>query len=535
MSAKTLTNREAGFIFVDESDSLPKKLASSWLDEARLRQRMLGSNRKIYGCSHPDIGWSGGIAQAWLNSSRGIFIMACAECGGHASPYPTKHWKDIPRFQLHYQKSPDRTPVDERLKRARETAAMLCPHCGAMLDEDQRKDMVVAACEQGDRAYMHVGQTFDVDRGVLGEMLPSQTMGFWIHALMVTQVPLAELASAMEGAKEHHERTTKTDKLRKVTIRTMGEVYEGAASSAGLDADALRKRARPEDAAGYRLGTAPADVMFITAAVDVGGHKFDVLLRGWDLERRSWLIDRFTIRQRRHADDVMRDIHPTRVQDDWSVLEKEVIDRLVPFADDPTKALPVAVTLIDTGDGNATWLAYEFARRMDKKRWKDWRKVRCIKGQAGKRDRVPLVPTKISKDSNGKAVSPEITLHVLGVDDLKKDTVEDLAVTDGSPGQCDFAIDTPHDAFDELFGETEQDGTWVRTGPNETLDLYGYTEAGRIMLEPNREGRPWEPAEKRPPWARAVTLSPEEEQPPPAPAKKQSTLSRFERLNQGGR
>ena len=36
--------------------------------------------------------------------------------------------------------------------------------------------------------------------------------------------------------------------------------------------------------------------------------------------------------------------------------------------------------LIDASDGNVTWRAYEFARRMDRKRWGAWRKVRCIKG-----------------------------------------------------------------------------------------------------------------------------------------------------------
>lgn len=550
MSSKTLTNRQAGFIFVDESDSLPPKLASSWLDEARLRQRMLGTNRKIYGCSHPDIGWSGGIAQAWLNSSRGIFIMACAECGGHGSPYPSKHWKDIPRFKLHYQKSPERTPVGDRLKRAGETAAMLCPHCGALLDEDQRKEMVAAACANGDRAYMHDGQSFDLHMGVVGEMFPTTTMGFWIHALMVTQVSMEELAKALEGAKEHHERTKKTDKLRKVTIRTMGEVYEGAASAEGFDAEALRKRAKPEHPdeveeqpgeGAYHMGQIPDGVLFVTAAVDVGGRKFDVLLRGWDLERRSWLIDRFTIRQRRHPDGVMRDIHPTRVVDDWMVLEAEVIDRLVAFQSDPTKALPVAVTTIDTGDGNATWLAYEFARRMDGKRWAKWQKVRCIKGKEGKRERVPTNPTKISKDSSGKQVTPEITLHVLGVDDLKRDTMEDLAVIDGSPGHCEFAIDTPREAFDEFFNEAEIEGSWVQSGPNETLDLYGYTEAGRIMLEPDRQDRKWEVPDKRPMWARPVSLSADNDDEPHAAAPatpkstKQSLFDRFDKLNKGGR
>lgn len=536
MSGKTTTNRQGRFIVFDEPDSYNKKFASNFLEQGRQRQRMVGSLRKIYACAHPDIGWSGGIAAAWLLSSRGIFIMACSDCGGHGSPYPTKHWPDVPRFRLHYEKSPERTPIGERLKRAEGTAAMLCPHCGSMLNEEQRKQMVAA----GD--YMHAGQTLDPDKGIMGDVDPTITWGFWIHALMVSQVSLAELAKELEGALEHHERTGKSDKVRQVMVRTFGEVFEGMAGSESVDAAGLRDRvksmATADEPVHYRMGEIPDGVLFTTAAIDTGGNRFDVVIRGWDLQRRSWLIDRFTIRQRMHPDGVMRDIRPTRVADDWMVLESQVIDRLIPLQSDPSKAMPIAVTMIDTGDGNATWLAYEFARRMDRKRWGDWRKVRCIKGVGGKRERVSA-PTKISKDSEGKIVQPVITLHTLGVDDLKRDTVSDLTIADGSPGQCYFAINTPRDAFDEFFGETEQEGKWVRSGPNETLDCYSYAEAGRIMLEPDRKNRIWDDPAKRPIWARPVDLSPaeEDEEAPrqtPKPSKR-SIFDRFDNLNHGGR
>ena len=537
MSGKTTTNRQGRFIVFDEPDSYSKKFASNFLEQGRQRQRMVGSLRKIYACAHPDIGWSGGIAAAWLLSSRGIFVMACSDCGGHGSPYPTKHWPDVPRFRLHYEKSPERTPIGERLKRAEGTAAMLCPHCGSMLDDGQRKEMVAA----GD--YMHAGQTLDPDKGIMGDVDPTITWGFWIHALMVSQVSLAELAKELEGALEHHERTGKSDKVRQVMVRTFGEVFEGMAGSESVDAAGLRDRvksmATAEEPVHYRMGEIPDGVLFTTAAIDTGGNRFDVVIRGWDLQRRSWLIDRFTIRQRMHPDGVMRDIRPTRVADDWMVLESQVIDRLIPLQSDPSKAMPIAVTMIDTGDGNATWLAYEFARRMDRKRWGDWRKVRCIKGVGGKRERVSA-PTKISKDSEGKIVQPVITLHTLGVDDLKRDTVSDLTIADGSPGQCYFAINTPKHTFDEFFNETEQEGKWVRSGPQESLDCYAYNEAGRIMLEPDRKDRLWDDPAKRPIWARPVDLShPEEADEVPRPVKpqpaKRSIFDRFDNLNQGGR
>jgi len=510
MGGRTTTNREAGYIVFDEPDSYHKDFRSNFLEQGRQRQRMLGNDRKIYACAHPDIGWTGGIAAAWVLSTQGIYVMQCPECGGHASPYaPPKYWPDIPRFRLWYEKCEEGTPIDRRLAAARNTAGILCPHCGSILDERQRVGMV----EQG--RYMHKGQQLDIRAGIVGDPERNQTWGFWIHVLMSRQVGLGELASELEGAIEHKERTGKSDKLKQVIVRTFGEVFEGASDLKGLNAKALKDRARDgahvtEDtpAVNYRMGVVPDGVKFLTAAIDVGGGKFDLLVKGWDLERRSWLIDRRTIRQRKHTDGLMRDIAPAKVQDDWNVLIDE-IDRLYPLQADPAKALPVAVMTIDASDGNVTWKAYEFARRMHGRRWGPWQRVRCIKGSTNtKDDPLPATPKKISKDSEGRLVEPVVTLHVLGVHKLKEGVLDDLAIDDGAPGQCYFAADTPDKAFDELFNEVLIDGTFHRNGPNETLDLNAYAEAGRLMLQPDRTDRKWDDPRLLPMWARPVSLGP---------------------------
>ncbi len=540
MSAKTTTNRQAGYIVFDEPDSYNPKFASSFLEQGRQRQRMLGNDRKIYACAHPDIGWSGGIASAWVLSSQGIFVMQCSNCGGHASPYPTKHWPEIPRFRLHYDKAPEGTPVNDRLSLAERTACMACPHCGTGLDEKQRAEMIDSG------AYMHKGQSLDIMAGIIGEAETNKTRGFWIHVLMSKQVQMSELARELEGAVEHRARTGKTDKLRQVLIRTFGEVWEGVGELSGLDARSLKERTRTlagdsdeQKPVDYRMGEVPEGVKFLTVAIDVGGRKFDIMTRGWDTDRRSWIIDRRTIRQRQHADGIMRDIAPGKVQDDWNVLVEE-IDRLYPLQSDPTKAMPVAVVTIDASDGNITWMAYEFARRMDKKRWGAWQRVRCIKGSTTtKAPHLSPTPAKISKDSEGKAVEPVVTLHLLGVHKLKEDALEDLAISDGSPGQIFFPANFMDRHFEELFNETLIEGKWVRNGDNETLDLLGYTEAGRLMLEPDRKDRIWTPG-KEPIWAKPVSLTTDEEGGDPAVAgeKKAETptqdfASRFGALDQG--
>lgn len=535
MGQKTTTNRQAYFIVTDEPDSYSKDFRSNFIDQARQRQKMLGQNRKIYACAHADAGWSGGISQGWLQSSRGIYVMPCAECNEWASPYPTKHWRDIPRYRLYYEMSAPKTPIGERLKRAERTAAMACPNCGALLNDEQRHGMI----DKG--AYMHEGQHLDVSIGIIGDPDDNVTMGFWVHVLMTKQANLPELARDLEAAREHYERTRKTDKIKQVIVRTFGEVFEGAGEAVGLDAESLRKRSKATGEAmpeSYHMGEVPEGVRFITATVDVGGKCFDVLLRGFDLEGRSWLLDRFTIKQRLHPDGVMRDIKPSRVQEDWSVLESQVIDRLLPMKADPSMVMPVAVTLIDSGDGNVTWKAYEFARRMDAKRWMNWRKVYCVKGIGGdKQPHLSPNPKTISTDADGKPVDPVIKLQLLGVDSLKDDVREYLAIEDGSPGQCYFAVDTPEDAFAEFFGETKEGGKWVRTGDNETFDLYGYSDAAVLMLEPNRKDRNWSEAGKEPIWARPISLEPkggdpaDEARGKEAPKPKQNIMAQLAGLN----
>jgi phage terminase large subunit GpA-like protein len=528
MSGKTTTNRQFAFGVFDEPDSYHRDYRSNWLEQGRQRQRMLGNARKLYGCAHADVGWSGGIAAAWVVSTQGIWVMQCPQCGGWGSPYPTKYWAEVPRFRLWYEKCPEGAPIDQRLQLAERSAAILCPHNGCALHETERAEMV----KNG--AFMHKGQSLDIKAGIVGDPEKSRTWGFWVHVLMSQQVGLGELAREIEGALEHKQRTGRSDKLKQVMVRTFGEVFEGAGDAAGLDARALKKRTAElaEDvgeaaAVTYRMGTVPEGVKFQTMAIDVGGGKFDILVRGWDLQRRSWIVDRRTIRQRLHPDGSWRDIAPSKDQADWAVLEAE-IDRLVPFAADPDLALPIACTMIDASDGNVTWKAYEFARRMDKRRWGVWRKVRCIKGStSAKAEPLPPSPTKISKDNEGKPVEPVVTLHVLGVHKLKESALEDLAIDDRSPGHCYFPGDMRDKHFEELFNEVP-------------IDLMGYTEAARLLLQPDRTSINWADPNSLPIWAKPVSLQPEggdpqdrgDEAPANTVQPKRGVMERFEALNQ---
>lgn len=498
---RTITGRTGGFIVGDEIDAITRKLRATFVDQAFIRGTTLGSRFKGYLCSHMDAGWTSGIAAAWKESSRGIWFWPCPHCGTFGSPCPTAP-KDR-HMRLDYDR-PEDADDDALLEQVARTAGLLCPACGGVIGNEHKAGMNAAG------VWVHEGQTIGPDGRVEGEPRNRRVMGFWIHGTMSPWVSWGDLARRYVSALLHFERTRKPERLREVSAKVLGEVY-APGGGAALEPQLLESRAGAET--GFTVGTVPAEVLFVTAAVDVGGAKFDVGFWGWDLEGRSWLIDRITLKQRVWPDGRARDIRPAERIEDWDLIRTEVLDRLLPFAADPALGLPVAAVAVDSGDGNVTWKAREFARRMAVRgyAWGSggarWERVRLIKG--AKMPAAPELPVKgreISKDEQGRPVTPTVLEWDLGVHKLKTQAVERLGVTDGGPGQCSFATGLPRSTFAEFTGEVLIDGAWERRGPNETLDLFGYAEAVRLMLRPDRADIRWEPVARRPIWARPVPM-----------------------------
>lgn len=540
-------NREFVYGVMDEPDGWTR-FSESPETELRGRQKNIGRRRKGIILSHPDKGWRAGVAAAWESSSRGIFVMRCPECGLFAAAHATKFWPDVPQFALSYQRD-DTIGMDERLAMAERTAGMGCSHCGCVLSDKQRFAMIDEAAREG--WWMHRGQRLDPVEGIQGEPEPHTKRGFWVHGLMLKVNTAAELAKGLEEVLLKFERSggsrEATKAVREFMSKHLGEIFEGKAGLSGVTAATLVSRSRKERA--VELGVFPAEALFITAAVDVGAGKFDVSFRAWDLESRSWWIDRLTIRQRLWDDGRLRDIRTRERVEDWeAALIDDVILRTFPIAGNEDWVMPVAAVAVDVSDGNVTWIGREFARRCLLRglywgtRANPWSRVRLIQGSRNAAaPELPDKATKIERDENGRPVKPVVQEWTLGVHKLKELTLERLAVNDGGPGQCYFAPDIGSDYFDEYFNEPLIDGKFVRQGPNESLDLFGYEEAVRLMLKPDRKDLRWDRPEGRPRWARPVPANPGTGVPAPGKNKTeaakapQNYLQRFAALNQGNR
>lgn len=530
-------NREFVFGMMDEPDGW-SKFGESPRTQLRGRQKNIGRRRKGMIASHPDRGWRAGVAAAWESTSRGIYIMRCPDCGLFAAAHATKYWPDVDEFKLTYDRD-ERADMDTRIEQAGRTAGMACPHCGTVHDDKARFAMVDEAGLEG--WWMHRGQTLDPVEGIVGEPDPHTERGFWVHGIMVKTSPAAELAKGLEEALCKYERaggskeTTKA--LREFMSKQMGEIFEGKKDIEGVSAASLRKRAKEEQS--VSIGWFPPEALFITAAVDVGSAKFDVSFRAWDAEGRSWWLDRHTIRQREWDDGIARDIRTRERGEDWQVLIDQVVKRT--FAIEGTDmVMPVAQVTIDVSDGHVTWIGREFAHQCWNMglRWGKWPIVQLVQGSPTAT--APALPPKPRLvDPKGKKFPAGVMEWSVGAYKLKELALERLAITDDGPGQCYFADGIAANHFEEYFNEPLIDGKFVRQGPNESLDLFGYEEAARLMLKPDRKDIDWtREAKARPVWATPISLKPEggdqEASGVKEPHTRAAIYSRFSSLNKGG-
>lgn len=520
---KTITGRTGGFIVGDEIDAISPKLRSTFVDQAFIRGTTLGSRFKGYLCSHMDAGWTSGIAPAWRESSRGIWYWPCPHCGGFSSPCPTapKGWRTTLEFARLKGVSDD-----ELFDHVAKTAGLGCPHCGAVIENESKEAMNAAG------VWVHEGQSIDIDGNVTGEIWSKRVMGFWIHGTMSPWVSWGDLARRYVSALVHFERTRKPERLREVSAKVLGEVYEGGGKAKGLNAETVAERAKD---AGWLSGSAPKEVLFITAAADMGRRKADIKIKGWDLETRSWVIERFTItaNHRGHQLDFYNR------QEDWLVLRDHVLRRIVPLTDDPAMGLIVAGLAIDNSDGHVTHRAREFARQMllAGESGKHGYRIRLVKGQSSKTAPEVGEGRKIVRDDHGKPIDPPVVEFTFNADKLKQIVMDRVAIDEDGPGYIRWPSDITPDEFTELFGEVAIDGKWERRGPNESLDLEVQNEVVRVKLGADRPEINWT---LKPIWARPVPVAREGGDPAvaagapvPAAAKKKTLFERFDGLNQG--
>lgn len=333
-SPRNLRRHNVRVLLIDEADAMEPGAEGSPITLAE-RRTLSFANRKIIVGSTPTIEETSNVLRSYARSDRRVFEVACPECG---------HWHEITWGDIQW---PEGEP---------ERAHYVCPECGSVVEERHKAAMVEGGRWRATAPHV---------RG---------HAGFRLNALVST------LANASWGklAAEFVEAKRSPDTLQVFVNTILAQGWREAAEE--IDEAALAARAEP-----FGLDAIPADVLVITAGVDVQRDRLEIVFLGWSRDE-VFVLGQSVIYGDPAGDDV------------WSELD----DALRTVWKHPKGGiLRVDATGVDAGDGETMDRVIGFTRaRMA-------RRIYALKGATGNRPSIKASDTKGAK------------LFIVGVDGLK--------------------------------------------------------------------------------------------------------------------
>lgn len=466
-----LVNKKGAFIVADEIDAWKLALGNpkELLD---VRRQAQGSRSKLFVLSHPDraLGldpklWAAGIMAIYADSTRKVYYWPCQHCGAHCSPCPGS----ARYMELVFDREGDLDAVAD-------SARLLCPVCGALLDDTDRVKMNRAGGH-----WIGLGQTISEDGVVAGELVENKTDGFWVVGAMseFTMGGIAGLARSMVQAERQAEETGDDATVKEVACKRFGFPHDSKKQGKALDPEALQARA--ED---FPLGVVPEGARFITMAADVQAGRFVVQAEAWGVDLERWIFDRFEIvkSKRLDADQDPLPLDPAGYPEDWDCLFDEMLARTYPLADGSGRHMRVLDAGVDSaGETGVTANAYDAWRRIRKLHN---RRLTLFKGDPrGTRFIQRRFPNSQRQDRNAGARG-EIPVFFVSALHMGDALAAMLQRTQPGPRYIHFSNELPRSFYDELTAEERERTGWVKTRErNESWDLAKYNHALALLRQ----------------------------------------------------
>lgn len=227
----------------------------------------------------------------------------------------------------------------------------------------------------------------------------------------------------------------------------------------------------PEMVDGRQLLVVPDGVLMLTAGVDVQGDRLECEVVGWGRDHESWSID-YRIFE---GDPGQNEL--------WEELSDYLAGEFPSF--EAGKVLRVAAVGVDTGFHTET--VYRVCKAHNARRWYP------VKGSA-----TPSTPALTKPKVMGKNV--KVRLHIIGTNTIKDEVFSFLRVGEPGPGFCHFPDDqryddaylkqlcsekrVQHHRMGQPYSIYEKVSASAR---NEALDVRVYATAARMILNPNYE------------------------------------------------
>ncbi|WP_367714504.1 phage terminase large subunit family protein [Nitratireductor sp. GISD-1A_MAKvit] len=412
-SPRNLRRHNVRVLFCDEVDAMDVTAEGSPLLLAE-RRTLSFADRKIVVGSTPTFEATSHVLRAYAASDKRVYEVQCPEC----EEFNEIKWEHI-RWD-------DGKP---------ETAHYACPHCGSLIDERHKPAMV------------EKGRWRATAPHVCGHA------GFRLNALVSTlaNASWSKLAAEFIAAKD--DPTT----LQVFTNTILAEGWRDSGAEE-LDDVALSNRAEP-----FGLDAIPAEVLVITAGIDVQRDRLECTVVGWAEDGTMVALAHLVIWGDPAADELT-----------WAELDETLRTR---WPHPLGGRIGIDAAVIDAGDGatmaHVTKFAYPRAGR----------KILAGKGYAGQR---PFIERSKSKTLGGR-------LWIIGVDSIKTHLLNRLA----QPGNVRFSDDLGPEWFSQLASERAvvryTRGQPVRRFERipgkraEALDCAVYAIAARSVLNPNWE------------------------------------------------
>lgn len=451
-----------------------------------------------------------GILSLYNRGTRARLYWPCKHCGEYSEARPGLGCFRMPAFE----ELEGLVMKRDLMSMADEFAHVVCPSCGGLHDLPDRSAMKSAA------RWVHEGQKVGRDGIVTGERRRTQIASFWEGGVAAAYQRWDSLILKYLQALRTYVQTRDENPLKATTNTDQAAPYLPRAIANRRGAEQLMERAKQED---WPRATVPPGTRFLTAAVDVQGNRFCVLVIGWGEGLESWVVDRFTITaSKRPEGDRFAAIDPASYLEDWDVLREQVIARAYPVDGLPGVTREVLVTFCDSGGrAGVTEKAYDFWRLCRKDKFgKRFRLVKGISQPNAPRVQETWPDSRGRSDRMAKARG-DVPVYLLNVNVLKDGITGDLARQEPGPGYVHLPAWLEKDYFDELTVENRTDKGWVKPAGarNEAFDLHVYNRAACIKL--GAEKINWQ---SPPVWARAPepVKASEPQTEPPAESFKQA-------------
>jgi phage terminase large subunit GpA-like protein len=208
------------------------------------------------------------IWKLWQEGTRAHWAWPCLFCGEYFVPrFDFLRWDDPVGRKV--------TPIE-----AGNSAHVACPHCGGIhTDAEHKREMNARG------RYVAPGQVVDTEGNVTGSPPATTTASFWVSGLCSPFISWSQRAADYVLAR----RLADPERIRTSRNASFGELYRpGRGHAPELVAVANHKTA-------YHRGEVPSWVRLLVLSCDVQRSQIYWVLRGWDSNSTSALINYGTI------------------------------------------------------------------------------------------------------------------------------------------------------------------------------------------------------------------------------------------------